>query len=288
MKYLALLLIPIMLVTGCIQPEVKDVRLYWGDVTQEYTELKADVALSSVFPFLPLKDVRSVIYINGIEIAQGDAEKIERDRITLSIKIDNERLRDMWVSHLRSNQQSQIVLKIYPKQEFFGIEIGSPIEFKKQLDTDIFNINFSDVELSIAGKTVFALRDIKLRQEKVSSLETTLIMSGIAINNVPAEIKIRKIEYEITVNNVSAGKGTETLNLVLKPFEREIFESAVNLDNRAIPRWWAEHVKKGERSEITLKAMLYVETVGMEVKVKIQNSKEFTTDVVGELTLSQN
>lgn len=283
MKYLALLLIPIMLVTGCIQPEVKDVRLYWGDVTQEYTELKADVTLNSVFPFLPLKDVRSVVYINGIEIAEGNAEKIERTKVVLSIKIDNERLRDMWVSHLRSNQHSQILLKIYPEQEFFGIKIGSPVEFTKQFDTDIFGIDFRDAELLVTGKTIFAIRDIKIREENTSSFKTILVMSGITLNNVPAEVTIERIEYEILINGVEAGRGAEKVDLIINPFERNMFEVTISLDNRKISEWWVEHVKRGEKSEIVMKAVLYIEIGGIEAKVKIQGEKEFETDIVGEL-----
>ncbi len=284
MRLLIVSLSVVIVISGCIQPEVTEMNAYWGNITESYSELKAEVMLDNPLPFLPLKDIESTVYINGIEIAQGHAEKIETNKAILNMKIDNERIRDLWVSHMKSNETSEMVIKVRTITDIFVTDIESSEKFTETLKTDIFRMNIDDIEFKAAGKEIFAIEDIELNRGEVSNLVTEVVMSSKLVNSGILDVEITGIDYEITINDVLAGKGSNNLDITVRTGETKDFEIVLFLDNKKIPEWWIKHLKNGERSKILLKAKIYVRTGILEGAVIIEQEKTFTTNIAGSLT----
>ncbi len=283
MRLLIVSLSFIVIISGCVQPDVTKMEVHWGKITDSYSELKAEIALNDI-PFLfPLSDIESTVYINGIEIAQGHAEKIESNRAVLSIKIDNERIRDLWVAHMKSNETSEILIKVRPVISLFTIHIGSSEKFVETLKTDIFGMDIDDVKLTVKGKEIFAIKDITIKRGETSNLDTKIILSGKVVNNGMIDVEITKIEYEVVINGVLAGKGINNAYMKIRSGESKNFKTILFLDNKKIPEWWVKHLKNGERSDIILRVKVHTKAGLVEGVVNIEQRKTFTTSIAGSL-----
>jgi len=273
----------VLLLIACVQPKVTEIQTHWGDITPEYSELIVVAKLENPLPFLPLKDVESLLYVNGIEIAEGHAIKIDGDKATLSIKIDNERIRDLWVSHLKSNESSEILVKVYPVVNIFFTELRSSEKFREKLDTDIFERKLNNEKLLFGGGEIFEIRELKIKRGKVSNFITEVFLSGEALNKGMIELEIGRIEYRILINGVEVGRGVDELNIILKPEERKRFNATFLLDNTKIPEWWIKHVRNGEKSIIEFKLTLHIKADGFKAELDVEQATNFSTNIAGSL-----
>ncbi len=281
MRLLAVMLIP--LIMGCIQPKVTDIQMHWGNVSQEYSELIVDAKLENPLPFLPLSDVESLLYINGIEIAEGHAIKIYRDKAILDIKIDNERIRNIWVLHLESNESSEILVKVYPAVNLFFTELKTYEKFKKKFETDIFERRLKDESLLFGGKEIFEIRNLKIKRGRVSNFITEISLYGEALNKGMIDLEIGRIDYRVLINGVEVGRGVDELNITLKPEEKRKFSATFLLDNTKIPDWWIKHVRNGERSTIEFKLTLHIRSDGLKAELHVEQATNFSTNIAGTL-----
>ncbi len=286
MKYIPVLLAVIVLLTGCVQPEIKGIEAHWGNVTEKSAELRAEVDIQNPLPFLPLKDVESLIYVNGIEIGEGHAVKISPEKITLSIRIDNEKIRDFWVSHLNSGERSEVLVKVYPVVNLIITEWRFPVEFGQTLETDFFGMNVEDTVLSVGGKDVLELKDVTLTLSDVSNLKTDVAVSGVIKNRGMIDVRIVKIDYRILVNDVVFGERSKTFNMMLKPGESGELTATIQLDNKKIPEWWVKHLKNGETSEVKFEARIYVNVGGIDSVVQMGHTSTFSTSIAAGLSKS--
>ncbi|MBE8538512.1 LEA type 2 family protein [Geoglobus acetivorans] len=273
----ALLLLTAVFLFGCIEPKITNVDKKWGAVNNDYSELIVGIDIDNPLPFLPLKDVESSIFVNGIQIASGNAEKISASRITLSIKIDNDRIKDFWISHLANDEKSTILIKAVPVINLFVTEYRYPVEMEQNLETNIFGMDFGDRSIAVAGREIFALKDIKAERGKVTSEYTEILVRGTAINNAPAKVDIEKLEYKITLNDVVVGQGTARISRTLEPGESVELQVPIMIDNSKIPEWWVTHVKNGEKTVAKVSAKLYIKTAGVGYSLDFGETSEFRT-----------
>ena len=286
MRYwLVLLALATALITGCVQPEVKSVHTQWGEVSDQYSELLVTVDISNPLPFLPLKDVESYIYVNGIQIAKGNAVEIGKDRLVLSIKIENDRIRDMWVSHLQRGERSEMLIKVIPVINLLITEYRYPVELKEEFVTDILGMSFPDQSVTVAGRKIFVLKDIGLELGSVDNLRTEIFVKGTAVNNAPVSLNVRKLEYRILMNGIVMGEGTEDLNIALKSGEQVGIRVPVTMDNTKLPEWWVSHVKNGEHTTVRVEAKMYIEFMGIEYPVPVTQETEFSTSLAGSVKI---
>ena len=270
---------------GCVQPEVKEVKASWGEINDQYSELLVTVSITNPLPFLPLKDVESYVYVNGIQIAEGNAKDIEKDRLVLSIKIQNDRIRDFWVSHLQNGERSEMVIRVVPVINLLITEYRYPIEMKDEFVTDILGMRFPDQSVTVAGKEVFAFKNIHLELGKVNNLETQILVKGTAINNAPVSLEVRRMEYRMLMNGIEVAGGTENLNLNLKAGGRSEVSIPVVMDNTKLPEWWVTHVRNGEHTKVKIQAKLYIEFMGIEYPLDISQETEFSTSLAGSVKI---
>lgn len=272
-------LITVLLLAGCIQPEVTEVKRKWGEVNEEYSEILVDIGINNPLPFLPLKDVESSIYINGIQIATGNAKDIERDRIVLGIKIDNSRIRDFWISHLSNNEKSSVITKAVPVINLLVTEYRYPVELEQNIETRVFEMSFGDKKLEVAGKEVFAFKEIIAERGKVDNQKTEILIKGKTINSAPVRIDVESLEYEIYFNEVLMGKGMVELNVILKSKESSEISIPAIIENSKIPQWWVSHIKNGEVTNVKVNGKLKVNMAGAIYTISFENSKAFTTNL---------
>lgn len=128
---------------------INETRAEWGDVSDAKTPI--DMQFTVYNPQLQPYTVTEVGYeitMNGVPVGQGatDQPYLIEQRSTEEIRttptIDNDRLDDWWVTHLRNDQVTELRIDFYAKAELpTGHEIRIPLNrlaYEKTIETDIF------------------------------------------------------------------------------------------------------------------------------------------------------
>jgi LEA14-like dessication related protein len=138
------------------QPLVSDPVLYvnrttagWGEVTDERTPI--DTAFLVYNPKTAPYAITEVGYtttMNGIVVGEGssDREYVIEGRTTENVStrtaIENDRLDEWWVSHLRNDQVTELRIDFYARLELpGGAEVRVPLDaltYDRTVETDIF------------------------------------------------------------------------------------------------------------------------------------------------------
>jgi len=126
-------------------PEVRSITHKWGEVTPEKTQVVTELKIYNPNPFpVPVKEVDYTITMNDILMAlgksSGNAELPPRSEkeITVSTYIDNKKIPQWWVSHIRNQERSVMTVKGEMIFEIAGRTLNIPLpEYRKEFSTSI-------------------------------------------------------------------------------------------------------------------------------------------------------
>ncbi len=113
-----------------VELDVRSVESHWGKVNEKETEIitVADVFNPNPFP-IPVISFDYIIRMNGIIVGRGseDVNTVispnSDAKLTLITKIENYKLKEWWVSHIRNGEKTIVDVEIMPKIKLFGKEI---------------------------------------------------------------------------------------------------------------------------------------------------------------------
>lgn len=297
-KFIVLLsaLLVLVALTGCTsqnvqlgKPEIRSISYEFGEVTEDYTEVKTIVEVYNPNPVaIPLKDVKTEIYMNGIKTGEGSAEEAEIaansvSKIILVTKIDNEKIPEWWASHLRNGEKTEMLIRANLIFDLKLFEFSYPIEKRETFETSML----SKISLSSPKELRFASLKLLLRSVQASWGEITnetseIILKARIQNENDVEIPLPKMECEITMNNLKVAEGFTDSPVILSPGEETEVKMRVLLDNTLLDDWWVSHIKNGERTEVEVFLNLSFKYGGKEYEVPIGGLKtELRTNLLG-------
>lgn len=120
----------------------------WGNATVNRTVMHASATVTNPTPVpLPVIDIGYEIYMNGIKVGQstenqrtvippGGTRTIETEAV-----IDNNKLDEWWVTHLRRNETTRLRVDFFATVDVFGQRIRTPLDFlsyTRTFHTDFF------------------------------------------------------------------------------------------------------------------------------------------------------
>jgi LEA14-like dessication related protein len=121
----------------------------WGNVSDARTPIRTSFLVYNpkAVPYA-VTEVGYTIAMNGIVIGRGASDReyvIEgrtTENVTATTAIDNGRLDEWWVSHLRNGQVTELRMEFYAKLELpGGAEIRVPLDaltYERTVETDVF------------------------------------------------------------------------------------------------------------------------------------------------------
>lgn len=111
---------------------VNETDARWGHATAERTPIYASATVTNSLPVpLPITDVRYTVRMNGIVVGQGEAATQtlipagSTQRLEASAYIDNSKLDEWWVTHLRNNETTRLSVSFDANVEIGGSTGGS-------------------------------------------------------------------------------------------------------------------------------------------------------------------
>lgn len=280
--HLALIILGIIL-SGCLtEPEIKSVESHWGKVTPEETEIISKVTLNNPNPIsIPLSDLEIDLYMNGIHMGKGKAVgdttiSPGEDSITLSTIIENDRLKDWWITHIKNGEKTQMKIKYNLVFSVFGFTLKVPFEMSDHFETTILS-QLSSIDFGERGGVI----EIKKMDFKWDTREKmTYIVATMKVeNNIPVEIPLKFIKYRLVMNGIEMSSGEITDNLSIPPSGQKDFKINIAIENSKIPEWWVTHIKNNERTTALIDMQIGMKINGKEETFDISKEFEFYTAI---------
>jgi len=283
MRGIYLLMVPVLLtftLLGCLQSEPERVYLQWDKVDLDKTQIRIDISFdNAVLSFLSPNFAEARLYANGIQIAREKSFQVSGNSIEVVMELDNRNIIEWWVSHVRNNETTDIVLKSSFGYNLFGLKFSVPVEKKGSFKTSIFEINSFPEYVSVGSMRVLKIEKMKMNIVDVDK-ENTRIRLDVSVKNLtPFPIPIGSIGYRIDMNGIEMGYGKSTGNKIIKSYGSSDINWIIVIDNSKLPWWWVSHIKNGEITDITINAFLNLEIAkkGYEIsifkhEVKMQTS----------------
>jgi LEA14-like dessication related protein len=121
----------------------------WGTATRERTPINGSVTATNALPVpLPVTEIQYTIRMNGIVVGQGTAAQQtvippgETRTLDTDAFIDNSKLDEWWVTHLRTNQTSQFSVDFTATVDYAGRQRRLPLDsvsYSRTFHTDLLD-----------------------------------------------------------------------------------------------------------------------------------------------------
>ncbi len=135
---------PVNIKEGPITVTLESAKSEWGNVNESYTEIITLARIRNDNPFpLPITKVHYIVDMNGIRVADGYSEVAtiippnSEATIPLKTLINNEKMIEWWVSHIKNGEKSVVVVTLKP---FVRVD-GRTLEFTLLKERFIFKTN---------------------------------------------------------------------------------------------------------------------------------------------------
>jgi LEA14-like dessication related protein len=126
------------------------------------------------------------------------------------------------------------------------------------------------------------IRDVSLTWGKVTPYTTEILGTVIMFNPNTVNIPVKKVSCDIVINEFNIGSG-ETLGLQIKKNTEFPVKISAVFDNTRFSDVWAEHIRRDENSEVTIKLGGSVDLGVGTVTVPFTINQSFETDLLENL-----
>ncbi len=288
-----ILLLGALAVSGCLQePKITSTQHKWGDVTSEETELISTVMVDSPnFVPIPLSDVKLDIYMNGIHMgkgsAVGDTTISGKDELKISSRIENERLRDWWPTHIRNGEETEVKIRGDLVFGVMGYGLEVPVENNVSFNTSVLSkMSSKEVRMGFIGFEALAMRNMEFKWDtEEEDGDTAIIVTMDVKNNLPVEIPLKSIDYQMEMNGVKIAQGASSGHLAIPGSGQREITMEMSMDETKIPQWWVTHIQKSEKTEAAIDMQLTLEMDGEEQIVELSDMEfEFSTNIARSMS----
>ncbi len=280
---------------GCAQegkptigkPEIREISHEWGKVTSSTTEIITKIKVYNPNPVpLPLKDILTEVCMNNIKMGEGSALKAEikansESTIIISTKLENGRIPEWWVSHIKNGEKSTMNVKGYLVFDLKITEFKYPIELSNPIETDILAGLSSDTPQKInVGPITLTIKSIKSHWGEVNEDYTEIITLATIYNDNLVPVPITKLHYLVEMNDIKLAEGSSDVATVIQPKSEATLTFIPKLDNKMLDEWWVSHIKNGEKTKVKIVLQPVIEVAGKEFKFTLaEKESEFTTNL---------
>ncbi|WP_226004518.1 LEA type 2 family protein [Natrinema salinisoli] len=115
---------------------VNETDARWGNATAERTPIDASATVTNPTSLpIPITEVRYAVRLNGIRVGEGVASERtvlpanSTRTLAANATIDNDRLDEWWVTHLRNDETSTLTVDFTATLEYAGLERELPLDF---------------------------------------------------------------------------------------------------------------------------------------------------------------
>lgn len=271
---------------------VEETSASWGEATEEETPLSfagtvhnpndVPIVFSKIGYTVSMNDVTVAegTTDEGVEIAPESTETIDVDST-----MDNTKLDEWWVSHLRNDENTTLDVQVYAVSES-GKRIPLPFMSKRVIfETDILGggkATTREVEtdrgFDFEPPTVESVeRDWQSTDSGTRFSANVVVNNPNAANSTVGDVAL-DASYRVALNEVTLIE--DSAQTTLQPGRNEmVFEDDVS--NETIKKWWISHVKNGERTSLTTESSVVADLGFATAPIALPSeNRTFETDML--------
>ena len=254
----------------------------WGYVDDRTTELWFHIYLGKGIPISISIDNLTIEWA-GIKIGKIENMKLGfmQDRVDGVLVIDNYKVIDALKNHIKNNEKS--IIKMSVQASIFGIPFLKK-DFSQEVETDI--LSYFDITTESRGSLIKtpAIEGIISKWGPVED-NSIIVFSDIRLYNPNSfPVPVSDITFDTTANGYEIADGKLIDSVVLPAKGTAIAKVEVEIDASQLPKVWAEHIKRGEESELNISVYLRARILNRDVRLNIADiQKEIKTDILGQI-----
>jgi LEA14-like dessication related protein len=281
---------------------VEETSASWGEATANETPLQftgtvtnpndASVSFSQIGYEVSMNDVTVAegTTDEGIEVGSNATETIRIDAA-----LDNGKLDEWWVSHLRNDEQTTLDVQVYAVVETDDGDQRVPLPFMSQqvlVETDILG-GGSATTTAVEGN-----QSADAEPPTVESIERdwqstdagTRFATRVVVNNPNGEDSALSAvdidaDYAVALNDVTLVEDSQQATL---ESGRNELEFASDVSDETITRWWVSHVERGEQTELTARSSVVADLGFAQAPVALPSqNRTFETDMLSGFSESE-
>ncbi|MFC7082233.1 LEA type 2 family protein [Halorussus caseinilyticus] len=275
---------------------VEETEASWGQATAERTPLRfaGTVSNPNGAP-ITFSKVGYEVSMNDVTVAEGTTEDgIEiagesTETIRINSTLDNRKLDDWWVSHLRNDEQTTLDVSVFAVAETDEGTRRVPLPFMSQqvvFETDILAGGQATTR-AVAPSDGFGFEPPAVESVEREWSETdsgTRFATNVVIDNPNGANSTLAgttldAQYRLSLNDVQlVDDGTET---TLEPGRNELGFSG-EVSDRTTKQWWISHVENGEKTALTTEGRAVADLGFASLPVPLpEQNRTFETDMLG-------
>ncbi|QSG04874.1 LEA type 2 family protein [Halapricum desulfuricans] len=277
-------------------PVVRDTDRDWGTITDETTEVHADVTVDNPTADPAINDfvrltTTTETSISGVDVGSGSREttlSAGTNDLRVTTELDNGEVPTWWARHLNRGETSQTVTTTTTTADvgFTTVNVPTPdanatteTDLLADLNTDESQpVGTSDREYLLAESTTATWGEAT---PQVAPLD---VQSTLRNQRQRASITIQEVSYDVSIGGVTLANGSQPDGTTIEPGEREVVDLTIGLDNSRMDEWWVSHVRNGERSTLSVDAWATIEAAGQTETVPLSmfaTNGTVETDLLG-------
>ena len=272
----------------------------WGDADAAVTPLSVFAAIENVHDHtVALDGVDYVVELNDVTLADGRqrsgfaVEPGETGRLDVWMGLDSARMADWWATHVRAGERSTLSVELYGLVERDGEYERVPIRIYERsldLETDVLGGGATSVSARSPPE-----RDTEFERPRLVDADrewgsvtdtTTEIRTSVAVDNPNGgrvtDLLAIEASQRTAINGVPVASGQRRTEGLATG--RSTVDLVSEMDNSQVPRWWARHLNRGERSTVATAPAVAADLGFTRFDVAVADrTSRFRTDLLGGL-----
>ncbi|NHN59034.1 MULTISPECIES: LEA type 2 family protein [Halorussus] len=277
-------------------PSVGGINNSFGNVTEDTTEIRTDIAVSNPNPVGVSLGGVSVSYdvtMNDVAMANGTKEGVSvgagNSTVELATLMDNDRIPAWWVSHVRNGERTTLRVDASVRSATLGRRFEAP-PVDREISTDLIS-QFNSTETRpvnanrpLVSDPVAYVNETGARWGEVTKSETPIALRFEVYNAKTLPLAITEIGYNITMNDVAVGSGESQTGHVIEGHSSETIETRTVIRNARLDDWWVSHLRNDQVTELRIDFYARVELAGETFRIPLDGmtyTKTIETDILG-------
>ncbi|WP_435176778.1 LEA type 2 family protein [Halorussus sp. AFM4] len=268
----------------------------WGTATANRTPLRfsATVRNPNGAP-ITFSKLGYEVSMNDVTVAAGTTEGgVEipanaTDTIRVNATLDNRKLDEWWVSHLRNDETTTLDVSVFAIDDTGNETRRVPLSFMSErvvFETDVLGGGEASTRTVDTGEGFdFAPPTVESVERDWTATDSGTRFSSTAVVNNPngANSTLSDValdaRYRVSLNDVTLVE--DRTEATLAPGRTEL-RFGGNVSDRTIKRWWISHVENGERTALTTESRAVADLGFARLPVALPaENRTFETDMLG-------
>ena len=257
-------------------PGVERIDNQFGAVNETDTAIETDLVVHNPNPVgVQLGDlsVNYTVSMNDVQMAEGTKRGVGigtgNSTVNLTTYLQNERIPEWWVSHIRNGEHTDLTVSATVKSGTLG-RSATFQPASKAIDTDLVGeFNSSEdrpvnASMALVDDPVLVVRQTNASWGTVTDSETPILLEFGVYNPKATPVAVSNVGYDITMNDVQMGSGETQETETIPGKTYRVVETRTVIDNEKLDEWWVSHLENDQTTALRIDFYAEIEPPGID------------------------